>query len=136
MIPASRLAIGCVLPFATATSICRRMFTICSGVCFLALPISGFFHTNLSHLNWYRLCRALHNTGEVKILVEPKETEAHSARRAYTMWPVSVADHHPVGGMQVTETTQFHPRAIAVNEQLLLSGMRQYELRETAEKQQ
>ena len=38
--------------------------------------------------------------------------------------------------MQVTETTQFHPRAIAVNEQLLLSGMRQYELRETAEKQQ
>jgi two-component system CheB/CheR fusion protein len=35
--------------------------------------------------------------------------------------------------MQVTETTQFHQRAIAVNEQLLLSGVRQHELRETAE---
>ena len=35
--------------------------------------------------------------------------------------------------MQVTETTQAHQRAIAVNEQLLLSGVRQHELRETAE---
>lgn len=36
--------------------------------------------------------------------------------------------------MQVTETTQFHQRAVAVNEQLLLSGVRQHELRETAER--
>lgn len=36
--------------------------------------------------------------------------------------------------MQVTETTQSHQRAIAVNEQLLLSGVRQHELREIAEK--
>jgi two-component system CheB/CheR fusion protein len=36
--------------------------------------------------------------------------------------------------MQVTETNQFHQRAIAVNEQLLLSGVRQHELRETAER--
>ena len=36
--------------------------------------------------------------------------------------------------MQVTETPQFHQRAIAVNEQLLLSGVRQHELRETAER--
>ena len=35
--------------------------------------------------------------------------------------------------MQVTETTQFHQRAIAMNEQLLLSGVRQHELRENAE---
>jgi signal transduction histidine kinase len=34
----------------------------------------------------------------------------------------------------VTETTQFHQRAIAVNEQLLLSGVRQHELKETADK--
>jgi two-component system CheB/CheR fusion protein len=36
--------------------------------------------------------------------------------------------------MQVTETTEFHQRAIAVNEQLLLSGVHQHELRETAER--
>jgi hypothetical protein len=40
VIPDSRLAIGCVLPFATATSICRRMFTICSGVLLLDLAHS------------------------------------------------------------------------------------------------
>jgi PAS domain-containing protein len=77
----------------------------------------------------------VYRTGEVKIQIEPKETEAHSARWSYTMWPILDADDHPVGVlMQVTETTQFHQRAIAVNEQLLLSGVRQHELRETAEK--
>src|SRR5436305_14938494 len=58
--PASRLATGCVFPFATATSICRRIFTICSGLCFLALAIPCSFHTSLSHSHWYRSCRALH----------------------------------------------------------------------------
>jgi hypothetical protein len=35
--------------------------------------------------------------------------------------------------VQVAETTQFHQRTIAVNVQLLLSGVREHELRETAE---
>jgi signal transduction histidine kinase len=81
------------------------------------------------------LLNLVYSTGEVKIQIEPKEIEAHSGRWSYTMWPVLGADDHPVGVlMQVTETTQFHRRAIAVNEQLLLSGVRQHELRETAEK--
>ena len=51
------------------------------------------------------------------------------------MWPVLGAEERPVGVMlQVTETTQFHQQAIAVNEQLLLSGVRQHELTETAER--
>jgi two-component system CheB/CheR fusion protein len=36
--------------------------------------------------------------------------------------------------MQVTETTRFHQRAKAINEQLLLSGVHQHELIETAER--
>ena len=81
------------------------------------------------------LLNLVYSTGEIKIQIEPKETEAHSVRWSYTMWPVRGADDHPVGVlMQVTETTQFHQRAVAVNEQLLLSGVRQHELRETAEK--
>jgi hypothetical protein len=36
-----------------------NLFTICSGLCFLALPIPCSFHTSLSHPNWYRNCRAL-----------------------------------------------------------------------------
>ena len=81
------------------------------------------------------LLNLVYRTGEVKIQIEPRETKVDSARWSYTMWPVLGADNHPVGVMmQVTETTQSHQRAIAVNEQLLLSGVRQHELRETAEK--
>lgn len=77
----------------------------------------------------------VYSTGEVQIQIEPKNIEAHSARQSYTIWPVPGAAVHPAGVMmQVTETTQSHQRAIAVNEQLLLSGVRQHELREIAEK--
>ena len=80
------------------------------------------------------LLNHVYSTGEVEIQTEPERTEADFARRSYTMWPIQGAEDHPVGVMmQVTETTQSHQRAIAVNEQLLLSGVRQHELRETAE---
>jgi|SRR5579862_1613197 len=81
------------------------------------------------------LLNHVYTTGEVTIQTEPERTEEHFARRSYTMWPVRGAEDHPVGVMmQVTETTQFHQRAVAVNEQLLLSGVHQHELRETAER--
>jgi signal transduction histidine kinase len=81
-----------------------------------------------------RLLNRVYSTGEVIIQTEPERTEDHSARWSYTMWPVRGAEDHPAGVMmQVTETTQFHQQAIAVNEQLLLSGVRQHELRENAE---
>ncbi|MGC1783875.1 MAG: PAS domain-containing protein, partial [Acidobacteriaceae bacterium] len=52
------------------------------------------------------LLNLVYSTGEVKIQIEPKEIEAHSARWSYTMWPVLGADDHPVGVlMQVTEIT-------------------------------
>jgi signal transduction histidine kinase len=75
------------------------------------------------------------STGEISIQTEPERTEYPSAHWSYTMWPLRDAEDDPLGVvMQVTETTQFHQRAIAVNEQLLLSGVRQHELRETAER--
>jgi len=81
------------------------------------------------------LLNLVYSTGEVKIQIEPKETGTHSARWSYTVWPILGAGDHTVGVMmQVTETTQFQQRAIAVNEQLLLSGVRQHELGEMAEK--
>jgi len=76
-----------------------------------------------------------YSTGENSIQTEPERTESHSAHCSYTMWPVRDAEDDALGViMQVTETTPFHQRAIAVNEQLLLSGVRQHELRETAER--
>ena len=80
------------------------------------------------------LLNRVFNTGETEIQTEPERTKAGSARRSYTVWPFCGAKNQPFGVMmQVTETTQFHQRAIAVNEQLLLSGVRQHELRETAD---
>jgi signal transduction histidine kinase len=80
------------------------------------------------------LLNHVYSRGEVIVQTEPERTQAHSARLSYTLWPARDAEDRPVGVMmQVTETTQFHQRAIAVNEQLLLSGVRQHELRETAE---
>jgi len=82
----------------------------------------------------FALLNRVYGTGEVIIQTEPERTVGHSVRWSYTMWPVRGAEDRPVGVMmQVTETTQAHQRAIAVNEQLLLSGVRQHELRETAE---
>ena len=81
------------------------------------------------------LLNHVYRTGEVEIQTEPERTDARSARWSFTMWPIRVAEHHPVGiMMQVTDTTQFQQRAISVNEQLLLAGVRQHELRETAER--
>jgi signal transduction histidine kinase len=81
------------------------------------------------------LLNRVYRTGEVEIQTEPERTGDNSARLSFTMWPIFDAGGHPVRiMMQVTETTQFHKRAISVNEQLLLSGMRQHELRETAER--
>jgi len=81
------------------------------------------------------LLNHVYSTGEVEIQTEPERTDARSVHWSFTMWPVCDAEDHPVGiMMQVTETTQFHQRAISANEQLLLSGVRQHELRETAER--
>ena len=81
------------------------------------------------------LLNHVYSTGEVEIQTEPERTEAHSARWSYTMWPIRDAEDHPAGVMmQVTQTTQFHQRVIVMNEQLMLSGVRQHELREATEK--
>ncbi|HWT65105.1 MAG TPA: hypothetical protein VN151_03255, partial [Terracidiphilus sp.] len=46
--------------FATATSICRRRLTICSGVCFFPRAIPGSSHTSFSDdSRWYKIRRAL-----------------------------------------------------------------------------
>jgi signal transduction histidine kinase len=81
------------------------------------------------------LLNRVYSTGKIAIQTEPKRIGVHPGRWSYTMWPVRGTDDQPAGVMvQVAETTQFHKRTIAVNEQLLLSGVREHELRETAEK--
>jgi signal transduction histidine kinase len=76
----------------------------------------------------------VHVTGEAVVHAEPEGTEAHPAGRSYTMWPIRVAEDRPAEILvQVDENTRIHQQAIAMNQQLLLSGVRQLELKEMAE---
>jgi signal transduction histidine kinase len=77
----------------------------------------------------------VYSSGEAGTHTEPKQSVAHPAYWSYAMWPVLGADERPVGVMiQVTETTRFHQQATAMNEELLLSAVRQHELADAAEK--
>ena len=58
----------------------------------------------------------------------------HPFYRSYAMWPLLGADHSHLGIMiQVTEATKFHDDAVAMNQALLLSSIRQHELTESAD---
>ena len=122
------------LPMAALAGSNHILRYVNAAFCRLAWKTKDELWESLSSRSWagraaLRLLNHVYSTGEVIIQTEPERTEDHSARRSYTMWPVRGAEDHPVGVMmQVTETTQFHQRAIAVNEQLLLSGVRQHEL--------
>jgi PAS domain S-box-containing protein len=74
-------------------------------------------------------------TGEAETHTEPEHSEPRIAYWSYAMWPLLGADGRPVGIMiQVTETARFHQQATAMNQELLLSAVRQHELTEEAEK--
>ena len=71
----------------------------------------------------------VYRTGKAETHTEPEHSEAHPVYWSYAMWPVLGADERPVGVMiQVTETARFHQQATAMNQELLLSVVRQHEL--------
>jgi PAS domain S-box-containing protein len=77
----------------------------------------------------------VYRTGEAGIHTEPETSVIQTAYWSYAMWPVVSADERPVGVMiQVTETARFHRQATAMNEELLLTAVRQHELTEDAER--
>src|SRR5580704_10841717 len=76
----------------------------------------------------------VYRTGKAVVHDEPEGTEAHPAGRSYTIWPIRGAEDSPAEILvQVDETARIYQQAIAMNQQLLLSGVRQLELREMAE---
>ena len=75
-----------------------------------------------------------YRTGESIVHPVPEDAEAHPSGRSYTIWSIRGAENQPVEIMlHVQETTRIHQQAIAMNQQLLLSGVRQLELREMTE---
>ena len=81
------------------------------------------------------LLAQVYRTGKAETHTEPEHAEAHPVYWSYAMWPVLGADERPVGVMiQVTETARFHQQATAMNQELLLSVVRQHELTEVEER--
>ncbi|MGA2962699.1 MAG: ATP-binding protein [Candidatus Korobacteraceae bacterium] len=77
----------------------------------------------------------VYRTGEAESHTEQEPSSGHTLYWSYAMWPVLGADKHPVGVMfRVTETASFHQQATAMNQELLLSAVRQHELTEAAER--
>jgi signal transduction histidine kinase len=77
----------------------------------------------------------VYRTGEPHTYTERDYSDAQRAYWAYVMWPVLSANEHPSGVLiLVTETAHFHQQAAAMNQELLLSAVRQHELTELAEK--
>jgi PAS domain S-box-containing protein len=82
------------------------------------------------------LDRVFH-TGMPECLAEQKHGEDPPAYWSYAVWAILGSDERPVGVMiqvtDATETALFRAQAAAMNEALLLSGIRQQELTETSE---
>lgn len=77
----------------------------------------------------------VYRTGEAETHAEPEHSEAQTVFWSYAAWPILGADERPTGVVfQVTETARLHRRATAINQELLLSGLRQHELAEAADK--
>ncbi|MEO6788458.1 MAG: PAS domain S-box protein, partial [Chthoniobacteraceae bacterium] len=77
----------------------------------------------------------VYQTGEAATLVQEDGSDPASASWLYAMWPALDANEKPVGVIiQLAKTSQLRRDAIAVNEALLIAGLRQHELAEEAKK--
>ena len=87
------------------------------------------------------LCTSLldrvYRSGVSEILAEQKHGDALPVYWSYAAWAILGRDEHTAGVMiQVTDSTEianFRAQAAAMNESLLLSGIRQHELNESSE---
>ena len=77
----------------------------------------------------------VYETGEAVTHAQGDGSEPNPAYWLYAMWPSLDANQQAVGVIiQLTKTAHFHQSATAINEALLISGLRQHELTEIAEK--
>lgn len=79
----------------------------------------------------------VYRTGTPETLAEQKHGDAPPVYWSYSVWPILGEDQRPVGVMiQVadsTETARFRSQSVAINEALVLAGVRQQELVEAAD---
>jgi signal transduction histidine kinase len=77
----------------------------------------------------------IYETGEPATFARADDSESSPAYWLYAMWPALDADERPAGVIiQLTRAANFRQNAAAINEALLVSGLRQHEMTEAAEK--
>lgn len=77
----------------------------------------------------------VYETGEAATLTLKAEVEPDASHWLFAMWPALDANERAEGVIiQMTRATDFRQNAAAINEALLISGLRQHELTEVAEK--
>ncbi|MDB6015665.1 MAG: hypothetical protein JWR19_154 [Pedosphaera sp.] len=76
----------------------------------------------------------VYETGAAATHAQPDHSEPNPAYWLYAMWPALDANERPVGVIiQLTKTVDFRRNVTAINEALLIAGLRQHELTEAAE---
>ncbi len=77
----------------------------------------------------------VYQTGEGANYVQQDDSASEPAYWLYAMWPALDANERPVGAIiQLTRAVDFRQNATAINEALLIAGLRQHELTEVAER--
>ena len=77
----------------------------------------------------------VYQTGEAVTHAREEDSETDHAYWLFAMWPALDANELPVGVIiQLTKAADYRQNVTAINEALLISGLRQHELTETAEK--
>ncbi|HEV8604902.1 MAG TPA: ATP-binding protein [Tepidisphaeraceae bacterium] len=77
----------------------------------------------------------VYHTGKAAAHAREDDSQGDPAYWLYAMWPALDAHERPVGVIiQLTRAENFRHNATAINEALLIAGLRQHELTEAAEK--
>jgi nitrogen-specific signal transduction histidine kinase len=77
----------------------------------------------------------VYQTGEAATHAHADDSESNPAYWLYAIWPALDANERPEGVIiQLTKSADFRKNAVAINEALLIAGLRQHELTETAER--
>jgi signal transduction histidine kinase/ActR/RegA family two-component response regulator len=77
----------------------------------------------------------VYETGEYETHMDADHSESNPTYWLYAMWPALGVDEQPERVViQLTKSAHFHLDVAAMNEALLISGLRQHELRTEAEK--
>jgi PAS domain S-box-containing protein len=81
------------------------------------------------------LLERVYQTGQAETYIGEPHSVPDGLYWSYVMWPVTSEDGGPGEiVIKVTETTSLHRQATAMNQELLISSLRQHELTESAER--